>query len=109
VLTWLPSGELPQRLDGHQGIEDDLSERYHCGPDLCLQMRFCARVCGKVILIAEGLEGAAWTWTYQWCTGSIRGAITSVVFFLDFIPWRLFEAKTLFLETHWVKPVQMSQ
>ena len=60
MLTWLPSGELPQRLDGHQGTEDDLSERYHCGPDLCLQMRFGARVCGKVILIDEKLEGAAW-------------------------------------------------
>ena len=41
--------------------------------------------------------------------GKYLGAITSVVFFLDFIPWRLFEAETLFLETHWVKPVQMSQ
>ena len=109
MLTWLPSGELPQRLDGHQGIEDDLSERYHCGPDLCLQMRFGARVCGKVILIAEGLEGAAWTWTYQWCTGSIRGPSLLWCLFLDFSPWRLFEAETLFLETHWVKPVQMSQ
>ena len=72
-------------------------------------MRFGARVCGKVILIAEGLEGAAWTWTYQWCTGSIRGPTLLWCLFLDFIPWRLFEAETLFLETHWVKPVQMSQ
>ena len=41
--------------------------------------------------------------------GKYLGGITWVVFSLDFIPWRLFEAKTLFLETHWVKPVQMSQ
>ena len=41
--------------------------------------------------------------------GKYSGGITLVAFFLDFIPWRLFEAKTLFLETHWVKPVQMSQ
>ena len=27
--------------------------------------------------------------------GKYSGAITSVVFFFDFIPWRLFEAKTL--------------
>ena len=41
--------------------------------------------------------------------GKYSGAITLVVLFLDFIPWRLFEAETVFLETHWVKPVQMSQ
>ena len=41
--------------------------------------------------------------------GKYFGAITLVVFFLDFSQWRLFEAGTLFLETHWVKSVQMSQ
>ena len=41
--------------------------------------------------------------------GKYSGTITLIVFFLDFIPWRLFEAKTLFLDTHWVKSVQMSR
>ena len=34
-----------------------LSERYHCGPELRLQIRFGVRVCDKGYLIAEGLEG----------------------------------------------------
>ena len=62
VLTWLPSVEdRPSGLTVSEVLRVALSERYHCGPELRLQIRSGVRVCDKGYLIAEGLEGAAWT------------------------------------------------
>ena len=62
VLTWLPSVEdRPSDWTVSEVLTVTLSERYHCGPDLCQQIRLGVRVCGKCCLIAEGLESAAWT------------------------------------------------